>query len=221
MAPDPLNANIRILVVDDHPIFRDGLADLLESRGFDIVGRATTGTDAIEFARLHRPDVVMMDLTLPDIDGREATRQILQHAPTTAVIIVTMHEDDALARAALAAGARGYLVKGARQEELVRAVHAVAGGDIIISRKVADALLTSVPTPQHPRTTPSDLTPREHEVLELLATGLPTGAIARRLDLAPKTIRNNISNIIVKLGAADRVDAVLRARERGYGRTDH
>lgn len=210
---DPL----RVMIVDDHPVFRDGLAGLLASRGFDVVGQAATGIEAVEMARTQHPDVLMMDLTLPDIDGDEATRRILHEHPDVAVVVVSMHEDDTLVRAALAAGARGYLVKGARQDEIVRAVQAAACGDVIISHSVATPLLASLSTtPRRPLTT-TQLTPREAEILELLASGSPTGTIARRLGLTAKTVRNNISNILSKLGAVDRVDAVIRARQHGYG----
>lgn len=212
--------SIRVLVVDDHPIFRDGLAGLLASRGFEVVGRAETGTEGVAMAAELTPDVVIMDFSLPDFDGAEATRRILATVPTTAVIVVSMHEEETLVRAAVAAGARGYLVKGTRQDELVRAVQTVACGDVVFGAAVAHVLLSRAATPPPARAhLPADLTGREAEVLELLASGLPTSVIARRLDLAPKTVRNHISNIILKLHATDRVDAVLRARERGFGRT--
>ncbi len=213
---------IRVLVVEDHPIFRDGISGLLASRGFDVVGAAETGTEGLALALELVPDVVMMDLTLPDLDGTEVTRRLVQQQPDAAVIVVSMHEDEALVRAALAAGARGYVVKGARQDELVRAVETVAGGDVVLGRAVADSVLGSVSRDAlTPEGAPIEgLTARESSILELLAQGLSTGIIARRLEIAPKTVRNNVSSILVKLGAQDRVAAVLLARARGFGRVD-
>ncbi|MEV4676289.1 MULTISPECIES: response regulator transcription factor [Actinomadura] len=212
----------RVLLADDHPVYRDGLRLMLESTGeVEVVGTAPDGAVAVETAGRLRPDVVVMDLQMPRLGGVEATRRILAAHPDTGVLVLTMHEDDESVFAAMLAGARGYLVKGADQEEILRAVAAVAGGEVIfgpaLAGRVADyfariavARPAGEPFPQ--------LTARERDVLELIALGLPNPAIAERLGLSPKTVRNNVSNVFAKLQVADRAEAMARARDAGLGR---
>ena len=211
---------IRVLIADDHPVVRDGLTTLLASvPGFDVVAEAGNGSEAVREAVVHAPDVALVDLQMPGMDGFEATREIARVAPKVAVLILTMHEDDDSVFAAMRAGARGYLVKGATQEEILGGITAVARGEAIFGPGVAQRVLAffragpSVAAPAFP-----ELSPREREILDLLAGGLDNTAIGRRLTLAPKTIANNVSSIFVKLQVAGRSEAIVRAREAGLGR---
>lgn len=211
-----MNDRIRILIADDHPVFRFGLRALLEAEDdTEVVGEATTGTEAVALAATLRPDVVLMDLNMPALNGLEATRQILAADPSTNILVITML-DDASVLTALRAGARGYLLKGTEGEETLRAIRAVAAGQAILSPEVIQFLMQA-PPPQTGETFAA-LTPRELEVLTLLAAGLTNSAIAERLVVSPKTIRNHVSNIFAKLDVGDRAAAIIRAREAGLGR---
>ena len=211
---------VRVLVVDDHPVVRDGVRAALANSTVDVVGEAATGEEALRLAAELHPDVVLMDLGLPGISGVEATRALQTSAPGTAVLAFTMHSDDESVFAALRAGALGYLVKGADKEELERAVLCVASGEAVflgpgIARRVL-AFFAAGSAPSPPRPFP-ELTDREREILDLMAAGWGNQNIAQRLRLAPKTVRNHVSNVIGKLQAADRGEAVVRARQLGFG----
>ncbi|TCC23126.1 response regulator transcription factor [Kribbella speibonae] len=205
------------MLADDHPVVRAGLAALLSSLpGIEVVGVAATGREAIREVVTTRPDVAVLDLQMPDLDGFAATRELARSAPEVAVLVLTMFEDDDSVFAAMRAGARGYLVKGAEQEEIARAIRAVAAGEAIFGPGVARRVLTFFAAP--PPTDPfPELTTREREILDLLAAGLSNPAIATRLDLAPKTVANNVSTIFTKLGTADRSTAIIQARNAGLG----
>ena len=208
---------IRVLIADDHPLFRDGLAALLRvGHGTELTGVATTGTEAVEMAWQTQPDVVMMDLGLPELNGIEATRRIVTDSPHIAVVVLTMFDDDDSVFAALRAGARGYLLKGAEGEQIRRAVHAAAAGDAIVGAGLAARVLAGLAS-EAPAAVFPQLTDREREVLELVAQGRSNTAIAHRLHLSQKTIRNNVSNILAKLQIADRAQAIVRARDAGLG----
>ncbi|HEV8635097.1 MAG TPA: response regulator transcription factor [Chloroflexota bacterium] len=208
----------RVLIADDHPLFRDGLRGLLESVGIEVVGEAATGEEAVERAEALQPDVVLMDLSMPGTNGIEATRRIVEAMPRANVLVVTMYEDDESVFAALRAGARGYLLKGADQEETLRAIRAVAHGEAIFGPGVAERLIRyfAAPRPEPARLFP-ELTEREVEILRLIARGRTNQEIADGLVLSLKTVRNHVSNICGKLQVADRTQAVLRAREAGLG----
>ncbi|MET9276101.1 response regulator transcription factor [Kribbella sp. NPDC003557] len=208
---------IRVVLADDHPVVRAGLAALLSSLpGIEVVGVAATGRDAIREVVTTRPDVAVLDLQMPDLDGFAATRELARSAPDVAVLVLTMFEDDDSVFAAMRAGARGYLVKGAEQEEIARAIRAVAAGEAIFGPGVARRILTFFAAP--PPTDPfPELTTRERQILDLLAAGLSNPAIAARLDLSPKTIANNVSTIFTKLGTTDRPTAIIQARNAGLG----
>ena len=208
----------RVLIADDHPLFRDGLRGLLESVGIEVVGEAATGEEAVERAEALQPDVVLMDLSMPGTNGIEATRRIVEAMPRANVLVVTMYEDDESVFAALRAGARGYLLKGADQEETLRAIRAVAHGEAIFGPGVAERLIRyfAAPRPEPSRLFP-ELTEREVEILRLIAQGRTNPEIAEGLVLSLKTVRNHVSNICGKLQVADRTQAVLRAREAGLG----
>jgi len=209
---------IRVLVADDHPLFRDGLTALLtDGADTELAGAATTGDEAVELARETQPDVVVMDLRMPGLDGIEATRRIVGDSPHIAVLVLTMFDDDDSVFSALRAGARGYLLKGADREQIRRAIRAAADGEIIFGAQLAARMLayftaTPAPPPVFPQ-----LTGREREVLELVAQGRPNAAIATRLFLSQKTVRNHVSNILTKLQVADRAQAIVRARDAGLG----
>ncbi|HEY4914397.1 MAG TPA: response regulator transcription factor [Candidatus Dormibacteraeota bacterium] len=211
---------IRVLIADDHPVFVDGLRTLLAVTGeFEIVGEVATGTEAVQACVELHPDVAIMDLQMPELNGIEATRGIASAAPGVGVLVLTMFEDDESVFAAMRAGARGYLLKGSRQAEIVRAVHVVAGGEAIFGPTVAQRIIAYFTT-ERPAGSPGafpELTDREREVLELLAQGESNLTIAQRLVLSPKTVRNYVSNVFGKLQVADRAQAVVRARRAGFG----
>jgi DNA-binding NarL/FixJ family response regulator len=211
---------IRVLIADDHPLFRDGLAALLnDGPDTELSGAATTGTEAIDLARETQPDVVVMDLHMPRLNGIEATRRIVADSPHIAVLVLTMFDDDDSIFSALRAGARGYLLKGADREEIRCAIHAAANGEIIFGAHLATRMLsyfTATPAAAPPPVFPQ-LTDREREVLELVAQGRANTAIAARLGLSHKTIRNHVSNILTKLQVADRAQAIIQARDAGLG----
>jgi len=214
---------IRILIADDHPLFRTGLRSLLESvPDTEVVGEAASGTEAVELARTLTPDVVVMDLNMPDLNGIEATRQIVQDTKDVHVLVMTMYEDDESVFAALRAGARGYQLKGAVQTETLRAIRAVANGEAILGPAIAARLQSYLTAP--PAADPSDafpqLTERELEVLRLLAERLSNAEIASKLFLSQKTVRNYVSGILAKLQVADRAEARLVARAAGIGTGD-
>jgi DNA-binding NarL/FixJ family response regulator len=211
---------VRVLVTDDHAAFRAGLRALLDTAGdLEVVGEADTGEAAISAARDLQPDVVLMDINMPGVDGVEATRRIVDAAPHVAVLVLTMHDDDETVFAAVRAGARGYLLKGAQRAELLRAVRAVAAGEAIFGPGVARRLMAYFARPA-PRPDPAafpELTDREREILDLVARGRSNSEITARLVLAPKTVRNHVSNIFAKLQVRDRSEAIVRAREAGMG----
>lgn len=210
---------IRLFVVDDHTLFRDGLRALFASvLDMRVVGEAATGTEAMAGILEQVPDIVLMDVQLPDISGIEATRRVVRAAPTVGVIVVTMIEADDFIFSAMQAGARGYVLKDASQEEMLRTIRAVAAGEAYFGPAVADRVLgffTGL-KPAGSEAFPQ-LTPREIEVLELIAQGFSNPRIAQQLAISPKTVRNHVSNVLSKLQAADRAEAILRARQAGLG----
>lgn len=211
---------IRILIADDHTLFRDGLRALLGSiPDAEVVGEAATGEEAVERAVATRPDVVLMDIQMPGMNGIEATRRILRTDSAVGVVVLTMFEDDDSVFAAMRAGARGYILKGADQAEMLRAIRAVAGGEALFGPAIAARLLGFFAgKPAAPPAPFPELTEREREVLDLIAAGRGNAEIADRLFLSPKTVRNHISSIFGKLQVADRAQAIVRAREAGLGR---
>jgi DNA-binding NarL/FixJ family response regulator len=209
---------VRVLVADDHPMFRAGLLLLLDSdERTEVVGEAATGPEAVELALRHRPDVVVMDLQLPGLDGVSATAQILAQAPDLAVLILTMSDDDEAVIAGLRAGARGYLLKEAGPAEILAAVLSVGQGASVFGPTIGRRITALLSRPAPAVTAFPQLTAREREVLELIARGLANSAIARQLVLSPKTVRNHISNIFAKLQVEARGEAIVRARQAGLG----
>jgi DNA-binding NarL/FixJ family response regulator len=213
-----LTEPIRVLIADDHPLFRDGLTALLtDAPDTELTGAATSGTEAVELAMQTQPDVVVMDLHMPGLNGIEATRRIVADSPHIAVVVLTMFDDDDSIFSALRAGARGYLLKGADQEQIRAAITAAANGEIIFGTHLAARMITYfTATPTPPAVFPQ-LTDREREVLELVAQGRANAAIAARLSLSEKTVRNHVSNILTKLQVADRAQAIVQARDAGLG----
>lgn len=208
---------IRVVIADDHPVVRRGLRALLETlAGIDVVGEAGDGAAAVAEVERLAPDVVLMDLHMPGLAGIEATRQIVAGGQGTAVLVLTMFEDDTTVRTAVQAGARGYLLKGADQDEIGRALRAVASGEVIFGSGVAASVLGAVggAAREQPSTFP-ELTAREAEILRLLASGQRTAAIAATLYLSPKTVSNALTSIFAKLGVENRAEAIVLAHERG------
>jgi len=211
---------IRILIADDHPLFRDGMHGLLDSvPDTEVVGEAASGDEAVSQAAALQPDVILMDIKMPGINGIAATREILVASPHIGILMVTMLEDDESVFAAMRAGARGYVLKGANQADILLAVRAVARGEVIFGPGIARRLLRFFSTirPQAPQRAFPDLSEREAELLALMAQGKSNQEIADRLELSLKTVRNHVSNIFSKLQVADRALAILRAREAGLG----
>ena len=224
---------IRILIADDHLFYREGVRTLLKGvADVEIVGDATSGEEAVAQAATLQPDIVLMDIKMPGLNGIEATRHILQHHPRIGVLVVTMFDDDETVFAAMRAGARGYLLKDADREELLRAVNAVHRGEAIFSPAIAQRMVQYFADLSGRASAPSrsgagasgsarpfpELTERECEVLELIAQGQNNPAIAERLVLSVKTVQNHVSNILSKLQSLDRAQAIVRAREAGFGK---
>jgi DNA-binding NarL/FixJ family response regulator len=214
--------DIRVVVVDDHQIVRDGLTALLGAlEGIEVVGSAADGRDALHVVTETEPDVVVMDIQMPELDGIEATRFITQRQPGVRVVMLTMNEDDDTVLAAIRAGASGYLLKGSGAEEVHNAVRAAAAGGMVFGASLAGRVASyfaggpSGPVQEEPF---PDLTERERDVLQMLAAGRSNDAIAAELFVSNKTVRNTVSAIYAKLHAAGRAEAIVKAREAGYGR---
>jgi DNA-binding NarL/FixJ family response regulator len=214
---------VRVLIVDDHPLFREGMRGRLDRVGdITVVGEAASGDEAVDLARELEPQVVLMDIKMPGLNGIEATREIRQASPEVGVLVLTMFEDDDSVFAAMRAGANGYLLKGSGGEEVVYAIRAVASGEAVFGAGVAERIIgfLSGPRPATPRRAFPELTEREEEVLSLVAQGKSNQEIASRLFVSLKTVRNHVSNILLKLQVADRAQAVIRARDAGMGRDE-
>jgi DNA-binding NarL/FixJ family response regulator len=212
--------SIRVLIADDHESFRSGLRSLLATApDIGVVGESATGDEVLRVATAVQPDVVLMDVNMPGLDGIEATRALVDAAPHVAVLVLTMHDDDETVFAAVRAGARGYLLKGATRAEILRAVRAVAAGDAIFGPAVARRLMSyfGQPVPAGLERPFPELTEREREILDLVARGRSNAEITAQLVVSPKTIRNHVSNIFAKLQVRDRAEAIVRAREAGLG----
>ena len=218
-----MERTIRILMADDHAVFREGLRYVLGSEpDMEIVGEAATGKEVVQRAADLGPDVVLMDIQMPGINGIEATRRILRSDPKVGIVVLTMFEDDDSVFSAMRAGARGYVLKGADPSEILKVVRAVAEGDAYFGAEIARRLTDffSVPRTASPAEPFPELTAREREVLDLIAQSHNNAKIAKLLYVSPKTVRNHISNIFTKLQIADRTQAILRAREAGLGQDD-
>lgn len=214
-------SNLSVLIADDHPVFRDGIRALLEATPhMEVTGEATTGDEVISLAGQLQPDVIMMDVQMPGLNGIEATRQISEEYPGIRVLVVTMFEDDASVFSAMRAGARGYVLKDATREEIRRAIQAVGNGEAIFSPGIAARLIAffASPPPYIPKNMFPELTHREKQILDRVAKGESNREIAKRLALSPKTVSNYVSNIFNKLQVADRAEAIARARDAGLGR---
>ena len=207
---------MRLLVVDDHPMFREGLrAALASADQVDDVLEAGSVEEAVTLAAEMAPEVVLMDLQLPDGSGIDATKTIVEHEPATLVVVLTMTGDDDAVMAALAAGARGYLLKGADRTAILGAIEAVCRGEAILGAGVAERVLQHFAAPRKSTVPLPQLTDREREVLSLIADGLTNQAIAGRLFVSAKTVRNHVSNILAKLQVATRAEAGRKARDAG------
>lgn len=207
---------LRVLIADDHKLFREGVKALLSIMpDLQVVAEAHTGRQAVDLALLHQPEVVLMDLQMPEVTGITATREILKNSPQMGILVVSMFDDDDNVFEAMKAGARGYILKGADHEELLRAIHAVGRGEALFAPSIARKLMGFF---QRPRSLPDlfpELTEREREILQWISRGLSNPEIARKLEVADKTIRNHITSIFSKLQVTTRTEAILRAREAG------
>jgi DNA-binding NarL/FixJ family response regulator len=211
-------STLTVLIVDDHPLFRKGLRTLLESMpDIEVIGEAISGKEAVEMATAHQPDVVLMDLQMPGGSGLAAIRELGKSSPNIRILVVTLFEDDESVFAALRAGARGYILKDADEEEMMRAIRAVGGGEAIFSAAIASRLMDYFAASRSliPQEVFPELTEREREILTLIARGKTNAEIAAELTISLKTVRNHVSNIYSKLQVADRTQAAIRAREAG------
>ena len=208
---------LRVLIADDHPLFRHGIREFLNlAPDIQVIGEATSGEEVITQAEALQPDVILMDVNMPGINGIEATRRILHDSPHIRILVVTMFEDDGTVFAAMRAGARGYILKDAEKENILRAIQAVSNGEAIFSPMIATRLIDFFATQSKlPKEIFPSLTEREREILQLVARGRSNADIARELVLSPKTVYNYVSNILSKLQVADRAQAIIRAREAG------
>jgi DNA-binding NarL/FixJ family response regulator len=212
---------VHVLIADDHPLFREGMRGRLDRvSDIEVVGEAASGDEAVELAHKLQPRVILMDIKMPGLNGIEATRELQQSTPQIGVLVLTMFEDDDSVFAAMRAGAKGYLLKDSGGEEVVNAIRAVASGEAVFGPGVAERIIGffSVPRPAAPQRAFPELTEREEEVLSLVAQGKSNQEIARQLFVSLKTVRNHVSNILLKLQVADRAQAVIRARDAGIGR---
>ena len=213
-----MSESIRVMIADDHPVFRDGLASLLEPLpGIEVVARASDGAEAVALAAEHRPDVIVMDVQMPEVNGIEATRRIVAADGDVGILVITMGEDDGTVLSALRAGARGYLRKGAEQEEIVRAIVTVHGGGVVFGASLAARIAEVLAPAVRPERPFPELTERETEILDRIAAGRSNPQIAAELFLSPKTVRNNVTSILAKLQATDRAEIIIRARDAGLG----
>lgn len=208
---------VRVLIADDHPMFRDGLRVVLSAEpGIELIGEAHDGFDAVTMAAELQPDVLIMDLNMPGVHGIDATRQVHETSPHIGVLVLTMFDDSDSVFTAMRAGARGFLLKGAGHDELVRAIRTVADGGVILGPRVAERLQRFFERSSTEATFPG-LTAREHEVLTLIADGCNNADIANALNISGKTVRNHVSNVFTKLQVVDRAHAIVRARAAGLG----
>jgi DNA-binding NarL/FixJ family response regulator len=217
-ATEQLNSQPRVLLVDDHDLFRTGLRSLLEDHGVSIVAEASDGFDAVVKAREHAPEIVLMDINMPGMNGVEATREITRTQPLTRVVVLTISDFDGDVIDAVLAGACGYLLKDASIDELMRGIDAAAAGDSLMSPQVTGRLLQRVRATSATETTTlprAELSARELDVLKLIANGKDNAEIARALYISPKTVKNHISNILMKLGIQNRIQAAVYAVRSG------
>ena len=215
-----MHDTIRVLIADDHPLFREGMRGRLHRLAdIEVVGEASSGHEAVELAQKLCPQVILMDIKMPGMNGIEATREILRASPQTGVLVLTMFEDDTSVFPAIRAGARGYLLKDTDQTELLRAIQTVAGGGVIFSAGIAQRVIQYLTAPQPPiaKQAFDELTQREGENLEMIARGRTNTEIAEQLQLSPKTVSNNISNVLLKVQVADRAKLMLLALDAGLG----
>ena len=218
-----MERTIRVLIADDHAVFRWGLRTLLGSEpDLEVVAEAATGNEVGERAAELRPDVILMDIQMPGLNGIEATRHILEANPDVGVVVLTMFEDDESVFSAMRAGARGYVLKGAHPSEILKVLRAVGDGEAHFGPEIARRLMNffSAPKPASPEEAFPELSSREREILDLIARGHSNAKIAARLFVSPKTVANHLSHIFTKLQVADRAHAMIRAREAGLGREE-
>lgn len=205
---------LRVVIADDHPVYREGLAGLIGTEeGLEVVGQAMNGAEAIEFVATLQPDLLVLDIEMPQVDGMAAVHELSSRAPRTAVLVLSMYGNDDAVFEAMKAGARGYLVKSADPGQILRAIRTVADGGVVLSAALGERMSDWFTTLQQEHGPLSQLTPREREVLNLMCRGRDNSAIAAALGISPKTVRNVVSSIFTKLGVAHRADAIAKARE--------
>ncbi|MEL7156831.1 MAG: response regulator transcription factor [Actinomycetota bacterium] len=213
--PSPSRASIRLLLADDHRMLREGLRRSLEELGFTVVAEARSGTEALDLVQSAQPNIVLMDVTMPGLDGVEATRQIKEEHPEVRIVVLTMHADQDILTEAIRAGANGYLVKDCSTDEIAMAIDAVAVGETALSPGLAASMLADVRRQEGEQAQERVITAREEEVLQLIADGCSTPEVAESLFISQKTVKNHLASIYQKLDARDRTQAVLQAVRMG------